>query len=71
MLENENDYKRFRLEEERGRTFTGDLGQFLEDAWKNLGLARECSRHVMVWRDLFSCALEVQLLRAFAGAAAV
>lgn len=37
VLENVNDYKRLNLEEERGKTFQGDLGTFLDDLWKNLG----------------------------------
>jgi hypothetical protein len=37
VLENENDYKRFNLEEERGKTLAGDLGKFLDKAWTNLG----------------------------------
>ena len=39
VLENEADYKRLNLEEERGKTLTGDLGLFLSNAWSNL--ARE------------------------------
>jgi hypothetical protein len=37
VLENEADYKRFNLDDERGRTVTGDMGRFLEDAWHKLG----------------------------------
>jgi hypothetical protein len=37
VLENEADYKRFNLEEERGKTLDGDLGVFLADAWTRLG----------------------------------
>ena len=37
VLENESDYKRFNLEEERGKTLTGDLGSFLDQAWATLG----------------------------------
>jgi hypothetical protein len=36
VLENEADYKRLNLEEERGKTLSGDLGVFLADAWSNL-----------------------------------
>ncbi len=39
VLENEADYKRLNLEEERGKTLTGDMGLFLSDVWTNL--ARE------------------------------
>ena len=31
VLENDNDYKRLNLEEERGKTLSGDLGEFLDD----------------------------------------
>jgi hypothetical protein len=37
VLENEADYKRLNLEEERGKTITGDLGPFLDDLWSKLG----------------------------------
>ncbi len=37
VLENETDYKRFNLEEERGKTIASDLGAFLAEAWKQLG----------------------------------
>jgi hypothetical protein len=37
VLENEADYKRFNLEEERGRTIAGDLGDFLTKLWAQLG----------------------------------
>ncbi len=37
VLENEEDYKRFNLEEERGKSITGDLGDFLSDTWTKLG----------------------------------
>jgi hypothetical protein len=37
VLENENDYKRLNLEEERGKTLTGDLASFLDGLWANLG----------------------------------
>src|SRR5262249_27824883 len=39
VLENDNDYKRFNLEEERGKTLTGDLGDFLDTAWATMGKA--------------------------------
>jgi len=38
VLENETDYKRLNLEEERGQAVRGDLGAFLSQAWA--GLAR-------------------------------
>jgi hypothetical protein len=37
ILENETDYKRFNLEEERGKTLSGDLAKFLDEAWAVLG----------------------------------
>src|SRR5262249_4811992 len=39
VLENVNDYKRLNLEEERGKTFHGDLGAFPDGLWKHLGNA--------------------------------
>jgi tetratricopeptide (TPR) repeat protein len=36
VLENEADYKRFNLEEERGKTITGDLGVFITETWTRL-----------------------------------
>jgi len=37
ILENDNDYKRFNLEQERGKTLSGDLAKFLDEAWTSLG----------------------------------
>jgi hypothetical protein len=37
VLENEADYKRLNLEEERGKTVPGDLGGFLAEMWSLLG----------------------------------
>jgi tetratricopeptide (TPR) repeat protein len=37
VLENDADYKRLNLEEERGKTVAGDLGTFLLDMWQQLG----------------------------------
>jgi hypothetical protein len=39
ILENEAEYKRFNLDEERGKTLPGDLGQWVEETWKGLGKA--------------------------------
>jgi hypothetical protein len=39
VLENEADYKRFNLEEERGNAVAGDLGVFIADLWAQLGKA--------------------------------
>jgi tetratricopeptide (TPR) repeat protein len=36
VLENEADYKRFNLEQERGKTVSGDLGRFLDKMWESL-----------------------------------
>jgi tetratricopeptide (TPR) repeat protein len=41
VLESEEDYKRFRVDEESRRVFKGDLAQFLEDSWR--ALARDAS----------------------------
>ncbi len=37
VLESDNDYKRFKLDEERGKLVQGDLGRFLDEAWKGFG----------------------------------
>jgi hypothetical protein len=37
VLENENEYKRFNLEEERGKTLAGDLAKYLDEAWAAFG----------------------------------
>jgi tetratricopeptide (TPR) repeat protein len=37
ILENDNDYKRFNLEEERGKTAAGDLAKYLDEVWALLG----------------------------------
>jgi hypothetical protein len=39
ILEDEKEYKRFNLEQERGKTVAGDLGTWLEETWKGLGKA--------------------------------
>jgi hypothetical protein len=39
ILENESEYKRFNLDEERGKTLTGDLGRWIEETWQGLGKA--------------------------------
>jgi hypothetical protein len=39
VLENESDYKRLNLQQERGKAVAGDLGAFLEEAWRGLGRA--------------------------------
>jgi hypothetical protein len=50
VLENDADYKRFKLDEEQARTFKGDLGLYLADAWARLG--REVSGKVAFTRLL-------------------
>src|SRR5207249_372659 len=37
VLENDADYKRLNLEEERGKTLAGDMGEFLDRAWATMG----------------------------------
>ncbi len=37
VLETDNDYKRFKLDEERGKLVAGDLGRFVEEAWNGFG----------------------------------
>ena len=37
VLEDEKDYTRLNLEDERGKTVTGDFATFLDQAWKKLG----------------------------------
>jgi hypothetical protein len=37
ILENESEYKRFNLDEERGKMLTGDLGKWLDETWKGFG----------------------------------
>jgi von Willebrand factor type A domain len=40
VLENENEYKRLNLQQERGKAVSGgDLGQFIEQAWRQIGKA--------------------------------
>ncbi len=36
VLENDADYKRFNLQQERGQAIARDLGAFLDDAWRGL-----------------------------------
>jgi hypothetical protein len=40
VLENEADYKRLNLEEERGKTVSGDLGDYIHKLWNDLGRVR-------------------------------
>jgi hypothetical protein len=56
VLENDNDYKRLKLEEERGRTINGDMALFVAEMWRRFG--RETSP-----RDTFLRLLEQPGLR--------
>ena len=40
VLENEADYKRLNLEEERGKTVNGDLGLYIQKLWRELGATK-------------------------------
>ncbi len=51
VLENEADFKRLNLEQERGKTVSGDLAAFLAEAWSSL--AQESSPRER-WRHLVS-----------------
>ena len=44
VLENEADYKRLNLEEERGKTVSGDLGAFSTTLWTQLGKAMSAGK---------------------------
>ena len=59
-LENDNDYKRLNLEEERGKTVNGDLGSFLDGLWVNLG--KPLSERTVDERFLTKTADKVKLL---------
>jgi tetratricopeptide (TPR) repeat protein len=61
VLENENDYKRLNLQEERGKAVPGgDLGVFLEQMWRQLG--QLVTTKVSFQRFLAKVAPQVQLL---------
>jgi hypothetical protein len=59
VLENEKDYKRLNLEEERGKTVNGDLGSFLDGLWVNLG--KPLSERAIYERFLTKTADKVKL----------
>ncbi len=59
VLENDNDYKRLNLEEERGKTVNGDLGSFLDGLWVNLG--KPLSERAVYERFLTKTADKVKL----------
>jgi hypothetical protein len=59
VLENEKDYKRLNLEEERGKTVSGDLGSFLDGLWVNLG--KPLSERAVFERFLTKTADKVKL----------
>jgi hypothetical protein len=65
VLENEADYKRLNLEEERGKTLSGDLGDFLEQAWTGLG--REVSPRTELDRLLHRLDRRMSLFKGNAG----
>jgi molybdate-binding protein/DNA-binding XRE family transcriptional regulator len=50
VLEKDDDYKRLNLDEERGKTVPGDMGEYLDKAWAALGkmmTARESFAHFL------------------------
>jgi tetratricopeptide (TPR) repeat protein len=51
VLENENDYKRLNLEEERGKTVNGDLRLFIEKQWQQLGAAKSARQAFVEFLD--------------------
>jgi len=51
VLENEADYKRFNLEEERGRTAAGDLGAFLDRMWNSVAGVVSAKQAFMTFLD--------------------
>src|SRR5262249_37606863 len=57
--ENENDYKRLNLEEERGKTVSGDLASYLDGLWVNLG--KPLSERAVFERFLAKTADKVKL----------
>jgi tetratricopeptide (TPR) repeat protein len=60
VLENDNDYKRLNLEEERGRTLRGDLAQFIAKAWAEMG--KDASPRQLFDRFLRGAGKRVHLL---------
>jgi hypothetical protein len=60
VLENEAEYKRFKLDEEKGKTVKGDLGRFLDDAWYLL--AKESSLRQAFGRLLFQIDARTKVL---------
>jgi hypothetical protein len=65
VLENEADYKQLNLEEERGKTLSGDLGDFVEQAWAGMG--REATPRAQLDRFLRRLDRRVPLLQGDAG----
>jgi hypothetical protein len=51
VLENENDYKRLNLEEERGKTVNGDLGLYIDKLWRQLGAAKTARQAFVEFLD--------------------
>src|SRR5262249_23995034 len=60
VLENENDYKRLNLEDERGRTVRGDLAEFIAKAWAEVG--KDASARQLLERFLKGAGKRVNLL---------
>jgi hypothetical protein len=51
VLENEADYKRLNLEEERGKTVNGDLGLFINKLWLQMGAAKSARQSFTEFLD--------------------
>jgi von Willebrand factor type A domain/Vault protein inter-alpha-trypsin domain len=51
VLENEADYKRLNLKEERGKTVNGDLREFIDNLWRQLGAAKSARQAFIEFLD--------------------
>ncbi len=60
VLENDAEYKRFKLDEEKGKTVKGDLDRFLDNAWYLL--AKETSARQAFGRLLFQIDAQTKVL---------
>jgi hypothetical protein len=65
VLENEAEYKRFNLDQEKGKTIKGDLGRWLDDAWYLL--AKESSLRQAFGRLLFQMDARTKVLTGTGG----
>src|SRR5262249_14579110 len=65
ILESEADYKRFNLDEQKGRTVKGDLGVWLTEAWAQL--AKEPSIKQAFGRLLFQIDGQTKVLTSSGG----